>query len=156
MVATDTPLEATVRVALDQVFDPEYPDLSIVDLGLLERISASPDGSVRIGLVPTFSGCPALSMIASDVRSAISCVSGVEQVSVEWLNSPVWSTERITPSTRTRLSSEYTVVLRRKDGTLQCPVCGSDDIADQSMASSTRCRSVAWCSSCRNPVEVMR
>ena len=53
-------------------------------------------------------------------------------------------------------ADEFTVVLRRKDGGLRCPVCGSDDVEDRALAGPTRCRSVAWCGSCRNVVEVMR
>ena len=45
---------------------------------------------------------------------------------------------------------------RLEDGGLRCPICGSDAVVDQSLAGPTRCRSVAWCDSCRNPVEVMR
>jgi hypothetical protein len=37
-----------------------------------------------------------------------------------------------------------------------CPVCGSSAVADTSDAGPTRCRSLAWCPDCRNPVEVLR
>ncbi len=53
-------------------------------------------------------------------------------------------------------AKDYTVVLRRKDGGLQCPVCGSHGVTRQSLAGPTRCREIAWCSACRNPIEVMR
>ncbi len=145
-----------VRSTLEQVFDPEYPDISVIDLGLVESVEITPDGFTTIGLIPTFSGCPALAMIAQDVREAVESLDGTTTVKVQWLSSPIWSTERITAEAKQRLSSEYTVVLRRKDGTLLCPVCGSTTVQDQSMAGPTRCRSIAWCSSCRNPVEVMR
>jgi ring-1,2-phenylacetyl-CoA epoxidase subunit PaaD len=145
-----------IRSTLEQVFDPEYPDISVVDLGLVQSVEVSPDGATIIGLIPTFSGCPALAMIAADVREAVESLDGANVVSVQWLSSPIWSTERITADAKQRLSTEYTVVLRRKDGTLLCPVCGSTTVQDQSMAGPTRCRSIAWCSSCRNPVEVMR
>lgn len=154
---TDTHSTAgQVRSALEQVFDPEYPDISVIDLGLIQSVEVSADGLVTIGLIPTFSGCPALAMIADDVRVAVEALPGTTSATVRWLTSPVWSTERITADAQKRLSSEYTVVLRRKDGTLLCPVCGSTTVQDQSMAGPTRCRSIAWCSSCRNPVEVMR
>jgi ring-1,2-phenylacetyl-CoA epoxidase subunit PaaD len=94
-------------------------------------------------------------MIAADVRDSVASVPGVDEVTVEWLPGPVWSTDRMS-GVATRRLSEYTVVLRRKDGTVRCPVCGSDAVADQSMAGPTRCRSIAWCDACRNPVEVMR
>lgn len=144
-----------VRAAVAAVNDPEYPDVSIVDLGLLESIVLDENG-VTVGLIPTFSGCPALDMIATDVRRSVTSLADVEHCDVTWLAGPVWSTDRLTSGARDRLADDYTVVLRRKDGTLRCPVCGSDAVADQSMAGPTRCRSIAWCDSCRNPVEVMR
>jgi len=145
--------------AVASVPDPEYPGVSIVDLGLVERISAAatPAGlAVAVELIPTFSGCPALAMIADDVRAAVGAVHGVASCEVTWLTSPVWSTERISAAAVDRLRDEFTVVLRRKDGRLRCPVCGSDEVEDRALAGPTRCRSVAWCGSCRNVVEVMR
>lgn len=149
-------LESAVWDALDGVFDPEYPDISIVDLGLVETVTNDSTENVSVGLIPTFSGCPALAMIAQDVEAAVSAVPGVSSMTSTWLTSPIWTTQRTSASAQQRLSGEYTVILRRKDGTLRCPICGSDAVADQSMAGPTRCRSIAWCSSCRNPVEVMR
>lgn len=154
--STTTSVSDAVQDKLRSVYDPEYPDVSIVDLGLVESVESSDGGNVVVGLVPTFSGCPALAMIAGDVEAAVLDVSGVSQATVTWLTSPVWTTERMSQAAQTRLSSEYTVVLRRKDGTLLCPVCGSEGVTDTSMAGPTRCRSLAWCSSCRNPIEVMR
>lgn len=148
-----------VAHAVGSVPDPEYPDVSIVDLGLVERVVTldGPDGTVvTVGLIPTFSGCPALTMIAADVRRAVEAVAGVRTCEVEWLRAPVWSTDRISPVARAQLREEFTVVLRGPDGRLRCPVCGSSDVADRSLAGPTRCRSVAWCESCRNVVEVMR
>jgi len=150
-----TSLSESVVAAVASVTDPEYPDISIADLGMVERIDL--DGRrATVGLIPTFSGCPALPMIAADVRSAVEALDAVDECSVEWLSSPVWSTERVTLAARSRLNLDYTVTLRRKDGSLRCPSCGADTVADQSAAGPTRCRSVAWCSSCRNVVEVLR
>ncbi len=146
---------AAAHDALRNVDDPEYPGLSIVDLGLVEEIEER-DGVVTVGLIPTFSGCPALKMIAADVAEALTERPEIDSCQVEWLPAPVWSTDRLSDLGRQRLARDFTVVLRRKDGTLRCPVCGSDTVRDQSMAGPTRCRSIAWCDSCRNAVEVMR
>lgn len=146
---------SSVADAVASINDPEYPDISIADLGLVESVELN-NGRAVIGLIPTFSGCPALAMIASDVQAAVEALNEVDTCTVEWLKSPVWSTERITLSARSTLNLDYTVTLRRKDGSLRCPACGSDAVADQSAAGPTRCRSVAWCNSCRNVVEIMR
>lgn len=68
----------------------------------------------------------------------------------------MWSPDRLTPSARTTLAQDFTVVLRRRDGTLLCPVCGSPAVVDTAAFGPTRCRSLAWCPDCRNPVEVLR
>lgn len=162
VAASDLSIEFAVRAAVAAVNDPEYPDVSIVDLGLLESLrvefaAESDDGVVaHVGLIPTFSGCPALNMIADDVRRSVEAVPSIDRCVVSWLAGPVWDSSRLTAPAQSRLADEYTVVLRRKDGSLLCPVCGSDAVVDQAMAGPTRCRSVAWCPSCRNPVEVMR
>ncbi|MEM1334018.1 MAG: 1,2-phenylacetyl-CoA epoxidase subunit PaaD [Actinomycetota bacterium] len=153
--ASTSSLTPELLDALRSVTDPEYPDISIVDLGLVESVVVV-DGSVTVGLIPTFSGCPALAMIAADVRLALETVGHVERCVVEWLPSPAWSTARMSATARDALASDYTVVLRGVDGTLRCPICGSRDVRDQSMAGPTRCRSISWCDACRNPVEVMR
>ncbi|NND74073.1 MAG: phenylacetate-CoA oxygenase subunit PaaJ [Ilumatobacter sp.] len=148
-----------VRRAVASVDDPEYPGVSIADLGLVETIEVEDgsDGPVAVvGLIPTFSGCPALDMIATDVQHAVTALTDVRDCDVRWLSGPVWSTARMSPAATASLADQYTVVLRRKDGGLRCPVCGSDDVAVQSDAGPTRCRAIAWCASCRNPVEVMR
>jgi ring-1,2-phenylacetyl-CoA epoxidase subunit PaaD len=148
-------LADAVRDAVGSVADPEYPGVSIVALGLLESVAV--EGAVaRIGLIPTFSGCPALAMIGEDVRLAVEGVDGIERCEVTWLRAPVWTTGRMSEAARRTLAGEYTVVLRGADGGLRCPVCGGDDVEDRSVAGPTRCRSIAWCRTCRNPVEVMR
>lgn len=149
-----SPLLDRVRAAVASVNDPEYPDVSITDLGLL--VDARVVGSrAEVDLVPTFSGCPALAMIADDVRAAVSWVEGVDEVDVRWVDG-VWTPARLSLAARLALAEEYTVVLRRADGSLVCPVCGSTAVADTSDAGPTRCRSLAWCPDCRNPVEVLR
>ncbi len=76
-----------VESAVSQVCDPEYPDLTIADLGILEKVwlrqpgetgevdpaaQAGDNGTSRVvvDLVPTILGCPALGVIERDVRSA--------------------------------------------------------------------------------------
>ncbi|MEZ5227395.1 MAG: iron-sulfur cluster assembly protein [Acidimicrobiales bacterium] len=154
-------LSRRIDDALETVDDPEYPGVSIVALGMFESMSVQHDDTtgkphVTISLVPTFAGCPALGMIADDVRQAVAGAVDAESVAVEWRSDVAWSTDRISADAEQALAQEFTVVLRGADGTLRCPVCGHDAVTDQSMAGPTRCRSVAWCPDCRNPVEVFR
>ncbi len=156
MNLSTTTLEGFVRSAIATVFDPEYPGVSVVELGLLESVAVETDGEVRIGMIPTYSGCPALKFIATDVETAVKAVAGVSSARVDWLRSPVWSQDRVSPSAIEHLEREFTVTLRRADGTLRCPVCGSDAVKDTSPMGPSRCRSLAYCPDCLNPIEVMR
>ena len=147
-------LEAAVLHAISSVDDPEYPGVSIVDLGLLEHVEVR-NGIVGIGLIPTFSGCPALAMIAADVEAAVLAVDGVEQVSVSWLNSPAWSPERLSRRGKDALKTEFTVAVQIGTRTPECPLCGGPTI-EKSMFGPSRCRSVHRCEACTETVEVMR
>lgn len=155
MTAQLTALELRVHEAISSVDDPEYPGVSIVDLGLLERLEVAADGSVRIGLIPTFSGCPALAMIAHDVKVAVRSVPGVGNVELAWLATPVWTVGRIGPETRSRLGREFTVAVQVGSSTPRCPRCGTPTEM-QSMFGPSRCRAVHRCPACLETVEVMR
>lgn len=148
-------LESCVRAAVAAVDDPEYPGVSVVDLGLLERLDVNPDGTVTVGLIPTFTGCPALAMIRGDVERAIAAVDGVVEVDVTWLAAPVWTVERITAQTRAAIGRDFTVAVRLGDGPALCPRCGAPT-TEQSMFGPSRCRSVHRCTGCAETVEVMR
>ena len=43
-----------IHTAIEKINDPEYPGISIVDLGLLENIKLNEIGEVVIQLIPTF------------------------------------------------------------------------------------------------------
>lgn len=143
-----------IREAIGRVEDPEYPGLSIVDLGILESVRLTPTG-VTVGLVPTFSGCPALSMIAEDVRQVVGGVDGAEAVEVVWLRSPSWSTKRLTSRAQKVLADTYTVGVQIGSDAPLCPRCGGATSL-QSTFGPSRCRSIHVCSRCQEPVEVLR
>ncbi len=148
-------LELAVHQAVASVDDPEYPGVSIVDLGLLEAIEIDENGTIAIGLVPTFSGCPALAVIADDVTEAVEAVPGVLDVAVTWLTSPAWTVERISHDARQQLAAEFTVAVELGRRAPECPRCGAPTV-EQSLFGPSRCRSVHRCSSCQETVEVMR
>lgn len=146
--------EAEVLSAIASVDDPEYPGVSIVDLGLLEHVEVR-NGVVGIGLIPTFSGCPALEIIRGDVDAAVRVVEGIDEVAVSWLTSPAWTPERLSERGRAALASEFTVAVQIGNGPALCPLCGKPTV-EQSMFGPSRCRSVHRCESCTETIEVMR
>lgn len=152
MVVID--LVDAVRAAVAAVDDPELPGVSIVELGLLEQLSVDAEGAVSIGLIPTFSGCPALALIAERVRDAVAGVAGVHSVEVSFLSAPAWSVDRISQVAREQLATGLTVAVEH-DGHAVCPRCGTDTV-EQSMFGPTRCRAVHRCPGCGEAIEVMR
>ena len=148
-------LEAQVHGAVSSVDDPEYPGISIVDLGLLERISVEADGRIKVGLIPTFSGCPALAVIADEVKVAVEELPDVVDCTVEWLKSPAWHADRISHEARSCLERKFTVAVQIGERSPMCPLCASKTV-EQSMFGPSRCRSVHTCTGCGETVEVMR
>ena len=159
MAAVPAVSEAEIHRAVASVDDPEYPGISIVDLGLLESLVVGPDGRVEVGLIPTFSGCPARVIIAEDVAAAVSALPGVQGVDVSWLPSPAWSTDRISHDARQQLAGSFTVAVQLgRNGSAaiaRCPRCGGPT-EQQSMFGPSRCRAVHRCSTCSETVEVFR
>lgn len=148
-------IRPAVLTAVGSIDDPEYPGVSIADLGLVEHVEVTSAGAVCVQLIPTFSGCPALAMIAADVEAAVRAVAGVSTVTTEWLLTPVWTTDRITPVGRAALADRFTVSVQIGRATPSCPRCGAA-VAEQSMFGPSRCRSVSRCTACAETVEVMR
>lgn len=144
-----------VRAAVAAVDDPEYPGVSIADLGLVETVEL--DGAAaRIDLVPTFVGCPALELIGADVRAAVEALPGVESVDVRFVFEPLWSTARITERGRRLLAERFTVAVPTPPTAVTCPRCGSTDVVEASPFGPSPCRAIHRCEACREPVEVVR
>ncbi len=156
--ASTAAMEAAVLVAVSSVCDPEYPDITIAELGILESVSARNGGrAVRIELVPTMLGCPALDVIASDVTAAArsACMGSEVSVDVVFVADPVWTPDRISPGAVEFMAREYSVAVRTARSAAACPICGNAALEHRSDFGPTPCRSVEWCPSCRNPIEVV-
>lgn len=153
-------LKEKVKKKLNNVKDPELPSISIVDLGMLHKITIN-GGSVRIELLPTFSGCPALDIIENDVVSALKGEFGVDTVEVVFVFDPPWTTDRISPKGLEALK-EYGVSpppANHRAGEpwkIDCPYCGSPYTTVENIFGPTACRSILYCTHCKNPFEAMK
>lgn len=156
MIGNDLAAAVTERVA--SIDDPEFPGISIRDLGILENVRVdAASGAVEIDLIPTFLGCPALGVIGDDVREAAASISGVSSVQVSFRSDPPWTSSRISPAARRMLADTFTVVVPPGETeTAACPVCGESTVEPVSPFGPTACRAIAYCTSCKNPVEVMK
>jgi ring-1,2-phenylacetyl-CoA epoxidase subunit PaaD len=145
--------------ALAEVPDPEIPVLSVVDLGLVHAVEL--DGErLRVELLPTFVGCPALELIRQSVAERLAGMA--PRVEVEMTFEVPWTSERITADGRRKLRESgfappggsrplfATIPVRPSAA---CPWCGSADTTLENLFGPTLCRSVFWCNRCRQPFE---
>ena len=145
----------SVVEVLSGVDDPEYSGVSIVDLGLVERVSVDQGAGVTVELVPTFTGCPALDLIADDVRQVLRA-HGEQHPTVRFVDAPVWTPERISATGRAALRRQFTVAVKLGERQPPCPRCGAGALSTTSLFGSMRCRSVATCAACGERTEMIR
>ena len=86
-------LESRIWSALADVPDPELPLVSVVDLGLIGRVSASP-ARIHVELLPTFVGCHALEVMQIAIADRLAGLAPM--VEVEAVFDPPWTSDRIT------------------------------------------------------------
>jgi ring-1,2-phenylacetyl-CoA epoxidase subunit PaaD len=151
-----TRLETLVSIAAGSVRDPELGEVTIGELGLVQSVVIA-GGRVEVRLTPTFLGCPALSLIASDVRAAVELLGeqSIAEVNVSFVSTPAWSPAQINESGRSKLA-ELGIGVIQPDGSTLCPHCASNDVSQRVPVGSTSCRSVWWCASCRTVIDFMR
>lgn len=148
-----------VRAALEQVYDPEIPMLSIVDLGIVTGIEVTAD-RVRVSITPTFVGCPALEMIQTTICAKLKEL-GVQEVEVHVDYSIPWSTNRISDRGRAILAERGFAPPPRFDGEFepaimlnaQCPHCGSTNTTLRTPFGPALCRAIYFCHDCRQAFE---
>jgi ring-1,2-phenylacetyl-CoA epoxidase subunit PaaD len=160
VVEATAPTETEVWEALAGVPDPEIPDVSLVDLGVVKSVSVE-GREVVVEFTPTFMGCPALERMQQELAHAIEAIGGAPEVRV--LMDDSWSTDRITPEGREKLRlAGFAPPAPRPAGKLElvqlqrgfrCPYCGSTDTRLDNIFGPTPCRSIRYCNSCRQPFE---
>lgn len=153
-----TDLEKQVGKALQEVKDPEIPTVSIVELGMVNRI-ISEKGYVQVEITPTFVGCPALDLIAEDVEKTLLQLEEVDQVKVSFVMDPPWTSDRITEEGRKKLTS-FGIAPPEKWGMShqvpKCPFCGGREGEVENLFGPTACRSIFYCKRCHQPFEGMK
>jgi metal-sulfur cluster biosynthetic enzyme len=95
------PTTDALRMALKAVMDPEI-GINIVDLGLVYDV-AKADGKVNVEMTLTSMGCPLTELIHQQCTLVLTRLPGVEQVDVNFVFSPPWSTEMISDEAKDEL-----------------------------------------------------
>jgi ring-1,2-phenylacetyl-CoA epoxidase subunit PaaD len=150
--ATTMPSEARVRAALAEVRDPELPIVSLVDLGIVERVEVA-GGRIAVELLPTFIGCPALELIEASVAERLASF-GVP-VEVGFTRRVSWTSDRITAAGLGRLRAAG-IAPPLEPANMRCPWCDSLRVVMDSAFGPTQCRSLFYCRDCRQPFEALK
>jgi ring-1,2-phenylacetyl-CoA epoxidase subunit PaaD len=145
--------EAVVRAALAEVPDPEIPAVSVVDLGMVESVDVGANG-IRVELLPTFVGCPALDVIRSAVDERLAAFG--RPVEIAFGYRVPWTSDRITAQGRDRLRRAGFAPPIAEGDSPRCPWCGSSDVGLDNLFGPTQCRSVHYCRGCRQPFEAFK
>jgi ring-1,2-phenylacetyl-CoA epoxidase subunit PaaD len=140
--------EAAIMAVLETIPDPEIPVLTITDLGIVRGIADNPP---RVLISPTYTGCPATVAIEMMIRDALDA-AGFEDVHIERVLFPPWSTDWMTERGRERLKA-YGIAPPSPSATAECPQCGSLDTEEVSRFGATPCKAQWRCKSCREPFE---
>src|SRR5437868_816206 len=93
--------EAAVMAVLEDIPDPEIPVLTIGDLGIIRGFVDDPP---RVRISPTYTGCPATVAIEHSIRETLD-KAGFEDVHIERVLFPPWTTDWITERGRERLQA---------------------------------------------------
>ena len=161
-VAEQTQTRQRAWEAVAEVVDPEIPVLTIADLGVLRDVALN-DGRVEVTITPTYSGCPAMNMIALEIELALER-AGFRGSTVRTVLSPAWTTDWMSEDGRRKLR-DYGIAppiasssRRALFGVehIVCPQCGSGDTELLSEFGSTSCKALWRCKSCREPFDYFK
>lgn len=160
-MVTTTALEEELLALVSSVPDPELPVLTLAELGVLRGVQLTAPGRVEVRLTPTYTGCPAIEAMSADIEQVLHD-HGIPEVEVRTVLSPPWTTDAITAEGRRKLA-EFGIAPHAPrdrphgpvavDLTIRCPHCGSTDTTLLSRFSSTACKALRRCESCREPFD---
>ncbi|RQH12003.1 1,2-phenylacetyl-CoA epoxidase subunit PaaD [Bradyrhizobium sp. RP6] len=158
----DSELRQRAWNAAASVVDPEIPVLTIADLGVLREVALDGD-DVEVAITPTYSGCPAMNMIALEIELALER-AGFRRPKVRTVLSPAWTTDWISEEGRCKLracgiappqpSNSRRAVFGEQ--AVACPQCGSDKTELLSEFGSTPCKALWRCKACREPFDYFK
>ena len=143
---------------LEQVSDPEVPVLSILDLGIIRDVKINGD-EIEIIITPTYTGCPAMDMIAMNIKLAL-IENGYSNIKVTSILAPAWTTDWMSKAEKRKLK-EYGIAAPDKkfmiavDG-VECPLCNSTNTKLISEFGSTACKALYQCNDCREPFDYFK
>jgi ring-1,2-phenylacetyl-CoA epoxidase subunit PaaD len=158
----DSELRQRAWDAAASVVDPEIPVLTIADLGVLRDVVVDGD-HVEVAITPTYSGCPAMNMIALEIEVALER-AGFRHPKVRTVLSPAWTTDWMSEEGRRKLR-DYGIAPPQASNSrralfgeqaVACPQCGSNQTELLSEFGSTSCKALWRCKACREPFDYFK
>jgi len=134
---------------LDAVRDPEVPELSIWDLGVLREVRAG-GGGLTVTITPTYSGCPALAVIREDIAACLEG-GGWREFEIVEQTRPPWTTALMSRAACAQLQAGG--IAPPLPGPVRCPACGSAETVLVSEFASTACKAHYRCRTCLEPFD---
>lgn len=148
------PTPAQVMAWLHEVPDPEIPVISLVDLGIIRGVDWQGD-TLRVTITPTYSGCPATSIIAMQVEEALR-ERGIGKLELKRQIAPAWTTDWISAEGRAKLEKYGIAPPQPAGGPKRCPHCGATDLEKISQFGSTPCKAQWRCKTCMEPFDYFK
>jgi ring-1,2-phenylacetyl-CoA epoxidase subunit PaaD len=150
---------------LETVMDPEVPVLSVLDLGIVRSVKLNED-EIEIVITPTYTGCPAMDVIAMNIRLAL-IEQGYKNIKITTVLSPAWTTDWMSEAGKQKLVAYGIAAPNPKqavcrdelfaaDEAVQCPHCQSWHTHRVSEFGSTACKALYQCDDCREPFDYFK
>jgi ring-1,2-phenylacetyl-CoA epoxidase subunit PaaD len=145
--------KGTVWSILESVVDPEVPVLTITDLGIVRDVKLLNDDEVEVIITPTYTGCPAMDMIAMNIRLALA-EHGYKNVKITSVLSPAWTTDWMSEAGKQQQVCNSDLFAAAE--AVQCPHCQSYHTHRISEFGSTACKALYQCDDCKEPFDYFK
>lgn len=156
--------EKDIWQLLEEVKDPEVPILSVTDLGIVRSVRTGND-KIDIIITPTYSGCPAMDVIAMDIRLKL-IEKGYRNVSIQHQLSPAWTTDWMSEEGKQKLKAygiappnpkqQFCKEEMFRQEAVQCPRCNSYHTELISQFGSTACKAMYRCLDCKEAFDYFK
>jgi len=149
---------------LETVTDPEVPVLTVTDLGIIRDVKIN-DDEIEVIITPTYTGCPAMDMIAANIRMEL-LMSGFKKVKITSVLSPAWTTDWMSEAGKQKLKAygiappasheRVKKLLFEEETKIICPLCSSTNTRLISQFGSTACKALYQCNDCKEPFDYFK
>ena len=154
VTAMQRPSTEQVWTWLNEIPDPEIPAISLTDLGIIRDV-AWHDDTLTVTVTPTYSGCPATSLINMEIETALRS-HGIDRLELKRQLSPAWTTDWMTEEGRQKLEAYGIAPPQPAGGPKACPRCQSDNLERLSQFGSTPCKAQWRCRDCLEPFDYFK